>query len=79
VKTKLTLTVDRDAVLRIKRLARQKGVSVSSLFELWSLKTTQSKTVEPLGSALRGQWKKRSAGKRAKDPRLDFLLDKHLK
>lgn len=33
MKTKLTLTIDRDLVPRAKRMARERGVSLSSIVE----------------------------------------------
>ena len=76
MKAKLTLTVEREAVAKAKRLARKRGVSVSALFEQWS--STMAEAEEgrpPLGSRLRGRWK--SAAKAKDDPRLDYLLEKH--
>ena len=77
VKTKLTLTVDEDAVSKVKLLAKRKGVSVSSLFEQWSLRMAANEDRPSLGSRLRGKWKTGATGER--DPRLDYLLDKHVK
>jgi hypothetical protein len=36
MKQKLTLTVDQEAVATAKRVAKKRGVSVSSMFEKWS-------------------------------------------
>jgi len=76
MKTKLTLTIEREAVAKAKRLARQRGVSVSALFEQWS--RTVAETEEgrpPLGARLRGRWK--AAGNAMGDSRFDYLLEKH--
>lgn len=75
MKTKLTLTVDERAVAGIKQLAKQKGVSVSSLFEQWSLRMTTGQGDLPIGSYLRGRWTKGQGENQ--DARLDYLLDKH--
>ncbi|MCB1124016.1 MAG: hypothetical protein KJT03_20855 [Verrucomicrobiae bacterium] len=75
MKTKLTLTVEERAVAGIKQLAKQKGVSVSSLFEQWSLRMTAGPEDLPIGSYLRGRWA--DARNEEQDARLDYLLDKH--
>jgi len=75
MKTKLTLTVDREAVARIKRLARRRGTSVSALFEQWTAGLARREGLPPLGERLRGKWAAGAA--RAPDARLDYLLEKH--
>lgn len=76
MKAKLTLTVEREAVVKAKRLARKRGVSVSALFEQWSQTMAEKEEGRPpLGARLRGRWK---AGAEAKDDRrLEYLLEKH--
>lgn len=76
MKAKLTLTVEREAVAKAKRLARKRGVSVSALFEHWSSSMAAAEEGRPrLGARLRGRWK---AGAEAKgDPRLEYLFEKH--
>ncbi len=75
MKSKLTLTVEREAVAKAKRLARKRGVSVSALFEQWSHSIAEDERRSPLGARLRGRWK---TGTEAKgDPRLDYLFEKH--
>ena len=75
MKTKLTLTVEDEVVANVKRFAKRKGVSVSSLFEQWSFRMASTENRPPLGSRLRGQWTRGSSAE--EDIRLDFLLDKH--
>ncbi len=75
MKTKLTLTVDTDAVMKAKRLAKKRGVSVSALFEEWSSRVAASSTRPLLGKRLRGRWK--TVTKSDGDPRLDYLMEKH--
>ena len=75
MKTKLTLTVDREVVVKAKRLAKKRGVSVSALFEQWSSRVAASSTRPLLGARLRGRWK--TATGSANDPRLDYILEKH--
>ncbi len=75
MKTKLTLSVDPVAVSKVKRLAKRKGVSVSGLFEQWSMRTVDRAGDPPLGERLRGQWKGFVASD--PDPRLEYLLEKH--
>ena len=77
MKTKLTLTVDTESVAKIKRFAKRKGTSVSSLFEQWSIRTAAGDETPHLSSRLRGRWKSKSSHEG--DPRLDFLLAKHRK
>jgi len=73
MKTKLTLTVEEEAVSEVKRFAKRRGVSVSSLFEQWSSRVADSERRPPLGERLRGKWKNTDSD----DPRLDYLLEKH--
>lgn len=75
MKTKLTLTVEREAVLRMKRIAKRRGVSVSGMFEQWSKSMNESGTQPPLGERLRGQWS--LTDDVAEDPRMEYLLRKH--
>ncbi len=74
MKTKLTLSVKPEAVVIAKRLARKRHVSVSSLFEQWSLNMAGQIPEKSFGSRLRGRWKKRFP---ENDPRLEYLLEKH--
>lgn len=75
MKTKLTLSVDPVAVSKVKRLAKRKGVSVSGLFEQWSMRMVDRTGDPPLGKRLRGQWK--GSATSGPDPRLQYLLEKH--
>jgi hypothetical protein len=49
MKTKLTLTVEREAVLRMKRIAKRRGVSVSGMFEQWSKSMGEGDARAPQG------------------------------
>lgn len=75
MKTKLTLTVEHEAIVRMKRIARRRGVSVSGMFEHWAQSMAESGTRPPLGKRLRGQWSLKED--LAEDPRMEFLLRKH--
>lgn len=77
MKTKLTLSVDSEVVAQAKRLARNRGVSVSALFEIWSTQLAVAVERPSFGKSLRGQWKKKTA--LAGDARLEFLLGKHVR
>ena len=80
MKTKLTLTVDKQRVLEAKRIAKRRNTSVSAIFEdyLASLSKMESrKGPESLGLRLRGKWKVQGKTDREQDPRLDYLLAKH--
>lgn len=74
MKTKLTLSIDPQALGAVKSHARSKGVSVSALFEEWSSRITAEAHAVSLGVRLRGQWQE---GVDSSDPRLEFLLSKH--
>ncbi|MEM1223433.1 MAG: DUF6364 family protein [Verrucomicrobiota bacterium] len=75
MKRKLTLTVEEEAILKVKRLAKRQGLSVSSLFEKWLLSASASGHRPSLGTRLRGNWKDYQSLE--SDPRMDFLIDKH--
>ncbi len=57
-----------------KRLARERRVSVSSLFEQWTMRRASQMPDTSLGTRLRGRWQKPLPDS---DPRLDYLLEKH--
>lgn len=75
VKTKLTLTVEAGAVRKLKSLAARRRTSVSALLEEWSARAIPAPSGPPLGKRLRGRWADRPA---SGDPRLEFLLRKHV-
>ncbi|MEX2382112.1 MAG: DUF6364 family protein [Opitutales bacterium] len=75
MKAKLTLSVEPEAVARVKRLTRKRGVSVSALFEQWSSGMAEAEGRPSLGARLRGRWK--TGGEAKGDPHLDYLLEKH--
>jgi hypothetical protein len=78
MKQKLTLTVDQEAVATAKRVAKKRGVSVSSMFEKWS-KELEDKGGKPnLGERLRGAWKTDNMPTvPTGEVRLDYILQKH--
>lgn len=73
VKTKLTVTVDEELLPRAKRVARQRGVSLSSVIEE-SLKRLTA-TSDDFVNKWRGGFR---AGKPTTDPRAEFLKRKYL-
>lgn len=80
MKQKLTLTVDPKAVANIKRVAKKRGVSVSSMVEKWSMDLETSEDRPLLGDRLKGLWKTDNMPTvPTGDDRLDYLLNKHCK
>ena len=78
MKQKLTLTVDPEAVATAKRVAKKKGVSVSSMFEKWLMELDQKKDMPKLGDQLLGLWETDKMPKvPTGDDRLDHILQKH--
>jgi hypothetical protein len=76
MKKKLTLPIEAGAIRRLKSLAGRRRTSVSALLEQWSERAQQPASSGPLlGSRLRGRWISRRA---PVDPRLEFLLRKHV-
>jgi hypothetical protein len=77
MKQKLTLSIEPEVVRRVKRLARERKTTVSSLFEDWGARVSdEGSTGKELGDELHGQWKPtRDLDK--EDARLDYLLRKH--
>lgn len=75
MKSKLTLSVDRDAIAKAKQLARRKGVSVSALFEQWSTRIAESEDRAALSERLKGTWSVSPSVD--KDARMEYLMDKH--
>jgi|SanBayMetagenome_1026888.scaffolds.fasta_scaffold08857_4 hypothetical protein len=74
MKQKLTLTVESDAVHRLKSLATRRHTSVSALLEEWSARAAATPKKRRLGQRLRARW----AGATSEgDARLEFLLGKH--
>ncbi len=72
MKTKLTITVDRELVPRAKRLARARGVSLSSIIEGALRELTAPET--PTFSE---RWRGAFEWKDADDPRARALRDKY--
>lgn len=79
MKTKLTLTVEEDAVRRMKRLAKRRKTSVSALFEQWSAQYTNTNDDSPLSVRLQGKWQSQATETSDEDLRLAYLLEKHAK
>lgn len=78
MKQKLTLTVAPEAVDNIKRIAKKRGISVSSMFEKWSLDMKEKGEKPNLGERLRGAWKTDNMPTvPTGDDRLDYILQKH--
>ena len=81
MKSKLTLSVEADAISRMKQYARRRKVSLSRLFTEWSEESARNDgaTVEEIspGTSLRGRWKPSKDNSIPGDARLDYLLKKH--
>lgn len=77
MKKKLTLTIEEDAVRRMKRIAQRRKTSVSALFEQWSAQNTDASSGHSLlGERLKGKWQN-DANVTEGDSRLAYLLEKH--
>ena len=74
MKQKLTITVDAELLPVVKRYARSRGVSLSSLVEQ-SLREMAREDTPSFASRWRGKF--RAAG-REDDPRYDALAKKYL-
>lgn len=75
MKQKLTLTVDPEAVATAKRVAKKKGVSVSSMFEKWLLDLGNKDDRPKFGEEMLGLWKNENPP--TDDERLNDILAKH--
>ena len=73
MKTKLTITVDRELVPKAKRYARSKGVSLSSLIEM-ELRDLVSGEAPSFASRWRGEFEPAGLG----GPRYEALARKYL-
>jgi hypothetical protein len=61
----------------MKRLARERNTTVSSLFEDWGSRVLlEEPETRPLGDLLQGNWDTSKAAEEG-DARLDYLLNKH--
>jgi hypothetical protein len=75
MKTKLTITIDRDLLPKAKRYARTKGVSLSELIEA-RLREVSGDTAAPsFSSRWRGAF---DVAEHADDPRASALARKYL-
>jgi len=73
MKTKLTVTVDRDLLPRAKRFARSRGVSLSQLIEN-ALRVASTGDGEPFSQRWRGKLRPANRG----DARYRALAKKYL-
>jgi hypothetical protein len=73
MKTKLTVTIDRDVVPRAKRYARMRGVSLSQLIELALRELGEEPT-----SSFSDRWKGAFAPAQRSDDLYKALARKHL-
>lgn len=83
MKQKLTLSIEADAISRMKQLARRRKISVSRLFEEWSeQKVCEDPTALPtataIGTSLRGRWSRPKSTPQTDDVRMDYLIKKHM-
>ncbi|MEQ9398768.1 MAG: DUF6364 family protein [Longimicrobiales bacterium] len=74
MKSKLTVTIDRDLVPRAKRYARERGVSLSSLIESALADMTAS---EPPASGFVDTWRGAMALADRGDERFRGLVEKY--
>lgn len=74
MKSKLTITIDRDLVPRAKRYARDRGVSLSSLIESALVEMTAS---EPAASSLVDTWRGAMVLAGRDDERFRGLVEKY--
>lgn len=72
MKTKLTITVDRDLLPRAKRYARAQGVSLSSLIE-----AALRELAEPPGPTFSQRWRGTAELTEQDDPRYRALAEKY--
>lgn len=84
MKRKLTLSVEADAISRMKQIARRRKISVSRLFEEWSeQKIGEGSSALPPhtapGTSLRGRWSPPKSTPQAADARMDYLMEKHVR
>lgn len=73
MKTKLTITVDRDVLPKAKRYARARGVSLSSLVE-----DALRAVAEPDRPTFAGKWRGRFVPAERSDERYRALAEKYL-
>ena len=73
MKTKLTLTIEKDLIPRVKKIAAARAVSLSQLVET-HLKALDQEEKESFSSRWRGRFE--PAGRN--DPRYDALAEKYL-
>jgi hypothetical protein len=75
MKTKLTITIDRDLLPRAKRYARSKGVSLSELIEARLREVSGDDAGPSFASRWRGAFE---AAEHGDDPRAEALTRKYL-
>ena len=73
MKTKLTITVDRDVLPKAKRYARARGVSLSSLVE-----DALRAVAEPDRPSFASKWRGRFVPAEREDERYRALAEKYL-
>lgn len=74
MKTKLTVTIDRDLLPRAKRYARERGVSLSELIEA----QLRSVSGAPDRPSFASRWRGAFAPAERDDPRYEALARKYL-
>ncbi|AHF89952.1 hypothetical protein OPIT5_06695 [Opitutaceae bacterium TAV5] len=81
MKTKLTLSIDSRVIGRAKAVARRRGVSLSGLVETHfeRLAATAGSASPSTAARWRGSLRTPHKAAAADDPRLAFLLDKHVR
>jgi hypothetical protein len=80
MKQKLTLTISPEAVETLKRVAKKRGIYVSSMVEEWSKDLEPQDDRPKFGEKFRGAWKSDNMPTvPSGDDHLDYLLEKHCK
>ena len=80
MKQKLTLTISPEAVETLKRVAKKRGIHVSSMVEKWGNNLAPQDDRPKFGEKFQGAWKSDNMPTvPTGDDRLDYLLEKHCK
>lgn len=77
MKTKLTLTIDRELIPKAKKIAEARGVSLSSIVED-TFRRLQLDESEPFSSKWRGRFRVKTPPAEAVDPRFEKLSERYL-
>ncbi len=78
MKTKLTVTIDRDLLPKAKRYARSRGVSLSEVIETSLRQLSADTAAESFSARWRGKFMSVEPSTEAEDPRRAALAKKYL-